>query len=100
MEIDKLLNMIIATKVFEIEPTVVSAEFCKEDGTDINIKGRTADISILTLILARRIIKDTAISYENFCEILKRAVEEEMEINEELMRTQALFNDVCIWEKL
>ena len=100
MDIEEILNTILATKMTAIEPSHVMAEFVKGKGVEVGISGRGVDIIILSLIISRRIIKDTPTSYEEYCKVLKKAVEKEMEQKDELIEIQKIFKDVCVWEKL
>lgn len=94
MEFKDFLFRLLENAVRMVQASEVSAKYVPDKGTIISIDGKGSDVTILSLIIARRIILDSPTSIEQYCEMLKQAVAKDME--NELEDTKDIFIDVCV----
>ena len=94
MEFEDFLFGLLENTIRTVQASEVSAKYVPGKGTIISIDGKGSDVTILSLIIARRIILDSPTSIEQYCEMLKQAVAKDME--NELEDTKDIFIDVCV----
>lgn len=94
MEFEDFLFGLLENAVREMQASETSAKYIPGKGAIISIDGKASDVTILSLILARKVILDSPTSFEHYCEMLKRAVTKDMD--NEIEGIKDIFIDVCI----
>lgn len=87
----EILNKLIKLNILNFEDAETTARF-NNGGLCVSATGRGTDMLILSLVLAKKILKETGYSSEKYCKTLERALLEDVEI-EEMMD---IFSDISM----
>lgn len=94
MELKDFLFGLLEGAVRDMQASEVSAKYMPGKGAEITVEGKASDVTILSLILARKVIMGSPTTVEEYYEMLKRAVAKDVE--NEIKDIKEIFIDVCI----
>lgn len=85
----EILNKMVKLDILNFKDAETTARF-NNGGCCVSATGRGTDMLILSLVLAKKILKETGYSSEKYCKTLERALLEDGEV-EEMMD---IFSDI------
>ena len=96
----EILNKMVKLNILNFEDAETTARF-NNGGFCVSATGRGTDMLILSLVLAKKILKETGYSSEKYCKTLERALLEDGEVEEMMDIFSDIFMEGVIeWVKL